>query len=385
MSECCPQELLRSRDCQYKKSVSCLLEAAKTDSSLATRNIGSASSGRCLIKDLPAEILDNFLYRLDNISKASLSITCRGFSNYLSSARKDLDQCSRWRFICYLERDLMYNNRSVPDRLACAYCKTTRPKKFFKGDGTGMYLSMIDCPDPSRRFCRLHIDSRIIFDHGILARFYKSKGFENTGKREWELSMTSVCGHCGYFVREDSYSTTCPKCRLAGVNCHTCKSYPSLHYWRLGLLNSQADKDGFQSRDFHLTTGRAPFTEQRLYVKDSSTKGRRIEPLRMHRFSTINPLKFDLPAGLADTMTKQIDMVVQKPWKTKTPFFSRGLNLIRHLRKTPNDAIAVGRQRINFLACCYKTMNNKDGVLDRSKWIEADVYPERAKKPQGGG
>ena len=349
-----------------------------------TTNIGSAGSERCLIKDLPSEILDNFVYRLDDLSKACLSMTCRGFNKYLRSAREDLNQCGRWRLTCYVENDLMYNDNPVPNRLACAYCKTTKPSNFFEGDGTGMYLSMIECPDPSRRFCRLHIDSRISSDHGTLAMQHTREGFEDTAKREWELTMASVCGHCGCAIRKNSFSTTGCQCAVAGVDCNVCQYYPSLHFWRLGQLDSRVDAVAFGSRQFHLVTGRAPFPEQHLYVDDYTRLGGGINPLRTHRSSTNNPLKFNLPPGLAASMKEQIDAVIQKPWKIQTSILSKGLFFLHHRGKPQRANIAEACQRINFLACCYKTTENKDEGLHSDNWIEADVYPKRAKKLQDG-
>ena len=66
---------------------------------------------------------------LDIVNQVFLQITCRFFRAFIIVDRVALenDRCRKWALTCLLEGDM----DKYPAKVACAFCKTVRPKKQF--------------------------------------------------------------------------------------------------------------------------------------------------------------------------------------------------------------------------------------------------------------
>lgn len=67
---------------------------------------------------------------LDIVNQICLQITCRFFRAFIIVNRVALehDRCRKWALACFLEDDM----DEYPAKIACAFCKTIRPNKFFR-------------------------------------------------------------------------------------------------------------------------------------------------------------------------------------------------------------------------------------------------------------
>ena len=92
-----------------------------------TESVISRTSIR--LSSLPAELLLMIISHLDIVNQVCLQITCRFFRAFIIVDRVALenDRCRKWALTCFLEGDM----DKYPAKVACAFCKTVRPKNQF--------------------------------------------------------------------------------------------------------------------------------------------------------------------------------------------------------------------------------------------------------------
>ena len=96
-------------------------EDITTDSDVSRNSIELTS--------LPPELLLMIISHLDIVNQVCLQITCRFFRAFIIVDRVALehDRCRKWALTRFLEDDMGI----YPTKIACAFCKTVRPTKFF--------------------------------------------------------------------------------------------------------------------------------------------------------------------------------------------------------------------------------------------------------------
>jgi hypothetical protein len=99
---------------------------------------------------------------LDEVSLLCLKNTNARFRDIIKIKEKQFSQCVRWRMLTLLEQDLLGKGDSLPDSLACMYCKQTHARADFGvRNGNAGYgierLYLMEACGPDARFCWRYI------------------------------------------------------------------------------------------------------------------------------------------------------------------------------------------------------------------------------------
>ena len=182
---------------------------------------------RGYLGELPIELLREIVDRLDPVSKRFLSQSSRGWRDLLYDRVPALTPCERWKSLCVLERARMYQNRAMPDVLACAFCKKVHPREDFQSAIRRphiAYIGMENWKHPETRFCYRHALKRI--DHGFKRLSTHSPEFpKHASKEHWGIVFERICGHCGssaFPLENDEYSPASWSCSKCKDICKTC-------------------------------------------------------------------------------------------------------------------------------------------------------------------
>ena len=175
------------------------------------------SRGACPLAQVPTDVLIEITTRLDVVSLACLKYTSSGFRDAITIKDSELSRCARWKVSCYLEFDLIYYRKSIPERLNCAFCKRKHKMMRFivpfssKGYGT-QCLRRVMRDDPLARYCCLHVPKRINLSPTHLDPQQRWANWLEID--QWVMTVEPVCLHCGDRLQEDTETeeSTCPSC-----------------------------------------------------------------------------------------------------------------------------------------------------------------------------
>lgn len=196
---------------------------------------------------LPVEILLMVLDRLDVVYQVCLQSTNRYFCQLIKIDRiaLDRDRCRTWAITCCFEKDM----KKYPAKVACAFCKTVRKKKFFRDvqernicsmiEGRQLHLrhrfgsepvwGMMSYP-PMARWCIAHNRDRF---SSLAALHEKSVGefrLDPSPLPRWTKLQVLRCWHCARCIPDTDLSETgCLQCR-----CDFCPRLEDVHYFRAG-------------------------------------------------------------------------------------------------------------------------------------------------------
>ena len=193
------------------------------------------------LTSLPAELLLMIISHLDIVNQVCLQITCRFFRAFIIVDRIALehDRCRKWAITCFLEGDM----DKYPAKIACAFCKTVRPVKQFRGyrHGLGLWYCLRHpgvfqrCSDmmtavPVDRFCNRHRKD-------CFTRDYTLRTSEGTPVRRskdptprWIQLRIFRCWHCASVIGfDDKREAGCLNCL-----CDFCPRLKCKHFFRVG-------------------------------------------------------------------------------------------------------------------------------------------------------
>lgn len=206
-----------------------------------TESVISRTSIR--LSSLPAELLLMIISHLDIVNQVCLQITCRFFRAFIIVDRVALenDRCRKWALTCFLEGDM----DKYPAKVACAFCKTVRPKNQFLDFRHELgiwdnlrhpsvfrqkYPDLIGW-DPVNRYCCQHRKNYFSRNYPIRT----SDGRIPGGLREdqtprWLICQVFRCWHCASVIRvDDKRKAGCLNCL-----CDFCPRLKRFHHFRVG-------------------------------------------------------------------------------------------------------------------------------------------------------
>ena len=93
--------------------------------------VSDVSQTSIQLTSLPTELLLMIISHFDMVNQVFLQVICRFFRAFIIVDRVALecDRCRKWAITCFLEQDM----DKYPAKVACAFCKTVRPKKTLPG------------------------------------------------------------------------------------------------------------------------------------------------------------------------------------------------------------------------------------------------------------
>ena len=179
--------------------------------------------------NLPVEILLMIVDRLDIVDQVCLQSTDRFFRQLIKIDRTALDgdRCRKWAITCCFETDM----KKYPAKVACAFCKTVRKKKFFHDvqewtpiSIEGIYLHLrhrfgsapvvgMMAHEPMDRWSIAHNKDRF---SSLSTLQEKSRGaffLDPSQRPRWTCMQVLRCWHCARLIPdEDMRETGCLQC-----------------------------------------------------------------------------------------------------------------------------------------------------------------------------
>ena len=141
-------------------------------------------------------------------------------------------RCVRWRFQCLLEEDLIRGMLArgtlltMPDRLACSFCKRLHPLEDFgargKSVGYGIEaLRLAQRSNPEARYCWRHIPKRLNYNLDNGSRQLEKWTDQTPLEEKWVEIYEATCLHCGTrLIRDENVEYACSVCREECSICH---------------------------------------------------------------------------------------------------------------------------------------------------------------------
>jgi len=171
---------------------------------------------------LPEDLILRISGLLDEVSLLCLKNTNTRFRHTITISEALISRCARWMVLCRLEEDIRNRDGSLPDQLACMYCKKPHPQKDFgvrNGNvGYGIErLLMIESCQPYFRYCWRYLPKIMNYSPGI----------ENLDKRgrpsrrdKWVELLEAICFHCGDRLNLEENGQS--ECRTCNKECEVC-------------------------------------------------------------------------------------------------------------------------------------------------------------------
>ena len=176
---------------------------------------------------------------LDEVSLLCLKNTNAHFRNIIKMNEKQLPRCVKWRMLTLLERDLQDKGDSLPNTLACIYCKRTHPRADFGvRNGNAGYgierLYVMEACGPGVRFCWRYIPKLLDYTARIENPEVDNRDLPYSARStdKWVSAYRATCCHCcGRLDHDQNGKLSCPTCKK---KCEACGFTMLLHYERHG-------------------------------------------------------------------------------------------------------------------------------------------------------
>ena len=187
---------------------------------------------------LPDKIVLQISNMLGPVSRASLKYTNTHLRNIIKLKKNKYRRCIKWQIACLFEGDSIAQG-TIPDRLACCFCKKSHPKEDFgvRGGDAGYGIEHIfvrERSDSFGRYCWRHVPKRLHYDPAPDHHTPEDKdqGFKNPTTQRWKEVEEKACLHCGTRLNRDNKGKdTCPSCHKL---CPACGYIPIHGYQRYG-------------------------------------------------------------------------------------------------------------------------------------------------------
>ncbi|CAF9939351.1 MAG: hypothetical protein HETSPECPRED_001562 [Heterodermia speciosa] len=193
--------------------------------------------------DVPADIILRISSFVDEVTLLSFHYTNRTLRESVSLKDAGISRCARWMMLHLLEKDSAAKGHSLPDRLACWYCKTSHPKEDFGVEpgnvGFGIErISMLKIPCRKYRFCWRYIPKWLNYTPSTDDLKADSNDDNNQVER-WIEVPRHQCMHCSSKTHVDQTGKRqCSECKQ---ECEICG------FREVSILERRGPKRPFES------------------------------------------------------------------------------------------------------------------------------------------
>ena len=184
------------------------------------------------LQRLPDDVVLYMSNFLDEVSLVCLTFVSTRFRRLVRAVESRAVRCVRWRVQCLLEQDLIRSMLArdtlltMPDRLACNFCKCLHPLKDFgvrgKNGGYGIEtLRLVPRVHPEARYCWRHIRKRLNYSSDNGSLHLEKSTIETPSEERWVEIYEATCLHCGTRLTGDAHvGYACSVCHEECSICH---------------------------------------------------------------------------------------------------------------------------------------------------------------------